>query len=61
MPNIKTGNVVIAKNPWAIGPNDKETLDGRKLSFMQSQDITVVVEGKLLEEEDKQCHSTVVD
>ena len=51
MPNIKPGDVVIAKNPWGIGPKDEETPDGRKLSFMRSQDIAAVVEGKLLEEE----------
>ncbi|KAL3795964.1 hypothetical protein ACHAW5_001539 [Stephanodiscus triporus] len=52
MPNIKPGDVVIAKNPWGIGPKDEETPDGRKLSFMRSQDIAAVVEGKLLEEND---------
>jgi co-chaperonin GroES (HSP10) len=51
MPNIKPGDVVIAKNPWGIGPKDEETPDGRKLSFMRSQDIAAVVEGKLLEED----------
>lgn len=50
MPNIKVGDVVIAKNPWGIGPKDEETTDGRKLSFMRAQDIAAVVEGKLLEE-----------
>ena len=51
MPNIKKGDIVIAKNPWGIGPKDEETTDGKKLSFMRSQDIAAVVEGKLLEEE----------
>mmetsp|Transcript_25669 Transcript_25669/g.46341 ORF Transcript_25669/g.46341 Transcript_25669/m.46341 type:complete len:159 (-) Transcript_25669:193-669(-) len=51
MPNIDVGDVVIAKNPWGIGPKDEETPDGRKLSFMRSQDIAAVVEGKLLAEE----------
>ena len=50
MPNIKVGDIVIAKNPWGIGPKDEETTDGKKLSFMRSQDIAAVVEGKLLEE-----------
>jgi co-chaperonin GroES (HSP10) len=50
MPNIKPGDIVIAKNPWGIGPKDEETPDGRKLSFMRSQDIAAVVEGKLVEE-----------
>lgn len=51
MPNIKPGDVVIAKNPWGIGPKDEETADGRKLSFMRSQDIAAVVEGTLLAQE----------
>lgn len=50
MPNIKRGDVVIAKNAWGIGPKDEETTDGKKLSFMRSQDIAAVVEGTLLEE-----------
>ena len=50
MPNIKKGDVVIAKNPWGIGPKDEETTDGKKLSFMRSKDIVAVVEGTLLEE-----------
>mmetsp|Transcript_13697 Transcript_13697/g.29726 ORF Transcript_13697/g.29726 Transcript_13697/m.29726 type:complete len:162 (-) Transcript_13697:947-1432(-) len=51
MPDIEVGDVVIAKNPWGIGPKDEETADGRKLSFMRSQDIAAVVEGKLLEQD----------
>ena len=51
MPNIKVGDVVIAKNPWVIGPKDEETPDGRKLSFMRGQDIAAKVDGKLLAEE----------
>ena len=50
MPNIQVGSVVIAKNPWGIGPKDEETPDGRKLSFMRAQDIAAVVEGKLVVE-----------
>lgn len=50
MPDIDVGSVIIAKNPWGIGPKDEETPDGRKLSFMRSQDISAVVEGKLLAE-----------
>ena len=50
MPNIKVGDVVIAKNPWGIGPKDEETTDGKKLSFMRSQDIAAVVDGTLQEE-----------
>jgi len=48
MPDIEVGDVVVAKNAWGIGPKDEETPDGRKLSFMRSQDITAVVEGKML-------------
>lgn len=50
MPKMGPGDVVIAKNPWGIGPKDEETPDGRKLSFMRSQDIAAVLEGKILEE-----------
>lgn len=52
MPDIKVGDVVIAKNPWGIGPKDEETADGKKMSFMRSQDISAVLEGKLLAEEE---------
>ena len=38
MPDIKIGDVVVAKNPWGIGPKDEETNSGKKLSFMRSQD-----------------------
>jgi len=51
MPDIKVGDVVIAKNPWGIGPKDEETADGKKLSYMRSQDIAAVVPGGLLPEE----------
>ncbi len=52
MPNIKPGDVVIAKNPWGIGPKDEETVDGKKLSFMRAQDIAAVVNGVVLELEE---------
>eukprot|EP00970_Alexandrium_tamarense_P017527 scaffold9931_cov90-Alexandrium_tamarense.AAC.1 len=51
MPNVNVGDVVIAKNPWGIGPKDEETADGKKLSFMRGADIAAVVEGTLLAEE----------
>lgn len=51
MPNIDIGDVVIAKNPWGIGPKDEETPDGRKLSFMRAQDIAAKVDGKLVEKD----------
>jgi len=50
MPNINVGDVIIAKNPWGIGPKDEETPDGRKLSFMRAQDIAAVLEGKLIDD-----------
>ena len=49
MPDIRVGDIVIAKNPWGIGPKDEETADGKKLSFMRSQDIAAVVTGGLVE------------
>lgn len=42
MPDIQVGDVIVAKNPWGIGPKDEETADGKKLSFMRSQDIAAV-------------------
>jgi len=47
MPDIKVGDIVICKNPWGIGPKDEETGDGMKLSFMRSQDIAAVLDGKI--------------
>mmetsp|Transcript_2583 Transcript_2583/g.3586 ORF Transcript_2583/g.3586 Transcript_2583/m.3586 type:complete len:102 (+) Transcript_2583:649-954(+) len=49
MPNIKIGDIIIAKNPWGIGPKDEETADGKKLSFMRSQDIAAVIPGGMKE------------
>ena len=54
MPDISVGDVVIAKNPWGIGPKDEETADGRKLSFMRAQDIAAVVSGGLVEQQDEE-------
>ena len=51
MPDMNIGDVVVAKNPWGIGPKDEETTDGRKLSFMRSQDISAVLDGEFLDEE----------
>jgi chaperonin GroES len=48
MPEIKVGDIVVAKNPWGIGPKDEETVDGKKLSFMRSQDIAAVITGGLV-------------
>lgn len=44
---IRPGSIVIAKNPWGIGPKDEETTDGKKLSYMRSQDIAAVITGGL--------------
>ena len=51
MPDIRPGDLVIAKNPWGIGPKDEETADGKKLSFMRAQDIAAVICGTLVDEE----------
>jgi co-chaperonin GroES (HSP10) len=49
MPDISVGDIVIAKNPWGIGPKDEETSDGKKFSFMRSQDIAAIVTGGIEE------------
>jgi len=48
MPSISVGDYIIAKNPWGIGPKDEETTDGKKLSYMRSQDIAAIIPGGLL-------------
>ena len=53
MPDIKPGDVVIAKNPWGIGPRDEETADGKKLSFMRGGDIAAVLDGNLYNKVDE--------
>ena len=50
MPDIEVGSIIFAKNPWGIGPKDEETSDGKKLSFMRSQDIAAVITGGLVAE-----------
>ena len=50
MPDIQVGDIVICKNPWGIGPKDEETGDGKKLSFMRSQDIAAVLVGKVIDD-----------
>ena len=52
MPDINLGDVIVAKNPWGIGPKDEETADGKKLSFMRSQDVAAVLDGEWIGEED---------
>jgi co-chaperonin GroES (HSP10) len=49
MPDLSAGDIVIAKNPWGIGPKDEETSDGKKFSFMRSQDIAAIVTGGIEE------------
>jgi chaperonin GroES len=51
MPEIKVGDIVVAKNPWGIGPKDEETANGKKLSFMRSQDVAAVITGGLVAED----------
>lgn len=51
MPDMKLGDIVVAKNPWGIGPKDEETSNGKKLSFMRSQDIAAFLDGEFFEEE----------
>lgn len=51
MPDIQIGDIVVAKNPWGIGPKDEETADGKKLSYMRSQDIAAKITGGLVPEE----------
>lgn len=50
-PDMKVGDYVVAKNPWGIGPKDEETTDGKKLSYMRSQDIAAIVTGGILPED----------
>ncbi|KAL7576047.1 hypothetical protein ACA910_000833 [Epithemia clementina (nom. ined.)] len=52
MPDIKIGDIVIAKNPWGIGPKDEETTSGLKLSYMRSADIAAVIKGGLVAEDE---------
>ena len=47
---LKPGDIVVAKNPWGIGPKDEELADGTKLSFMRSQDIAAKVTGGMVAE-----------
>jgi co-chaperonin GroES (HSP10) len=47
--HLQPGVLVVAKNPWGIGPKDEETLQGQKWSFMRSQDVAAVVIGELIE------------
>lgn len=52
MPDIQIGDVVVAKNPWGIGPKDEETANGKKLSYMRAQDIAAKITGGLVPEDE---------
>ncbi|CAJ1936949.1 unnamed protein product [Cylindrotheca closterium] len=43
--NLKPGDLVIAKQPWGIGPKDEELSDGTKLSYMRGLDVAAVIPG----------------
>jgi len=50
---VEVGAVVVAKNPWGIGPKDEETPSGKKVSYMRSQDIAAVISGGFSDDEEK--------
>ncbi len=45
---IQPGDLVLAKDPWGIGPKDEELADGTKLSYMRSMNIAAKVSGELV-------------
>ena len=45
--HLKVGDLILAKNPWGIGPKDEELADGTKLSYMREQDIAAKVTGTM--------------
>ena len=47
---IKPGDLIIAKDPWGIGPKDEELADGTKLSYMRSMNIAAKLTGDLVTE-----------
>mmetsp|Transcript_452 Transcript_452/g.1242 ORF Transcript_452/g.1242 Transcript_452/m.1242 type:complete len:165 (+) Transcript_452:119-613(+) len=47
---IKPGDLIIAKDPWGIGPKDEELSDGTKLSYMRSMNIAAKLTGDLVPE-----------
>eukprot|EP00549_Striatella_unipunctata_P020483 CAMPEP_0118706100 /NCGR_PEP_ID=MMETSP0800-20121206/20331_1 /TAXON_ID=210618 ORGANISM="Striatella unipunctata, Strain CCMP2910" /NCGR_SAMPLE_ID=MMETSP0800 /ASSEMBLY_ACC=CAM_ASM_000638 /LENGTH=171 /DNA_ID=CAMNT_0006608519 /DNA_START=64 /DNA_END=579 /DNA_ORIENTATION=- len=57
MPDIKVGDIVVAKHPWGIGPKDEETPDGKKLSYMRSFDIAAKLSGTIIEESQSESES----
>lgn len=47
---IKPGDLIIAKDPWGIGPKDEELADGTKLSYMRSMSVAARLTGDLVAE-----------
>merc|ERR1711871_1523327 len=47
---LKPGDLIIAKDPWGIGPKDEELSDGTKLSYMRSMNIAAKITGDLVKE-----------
>jgi co-chaperonin GroES (HSP10) len=47
---IKPGDLILAKDPWGIGPKDEELQDGTKLSYLRSMNVAARVTGDLVEE-----------
>lgn len=47
---IKPGDLILAKDPWGIGPKDEELADGTKLSYMRSLNVAAKVTGDLVAE-----------
>lgn len=47
---IRPGDLILAKDPWGIGPKDEELADGTKLSYMRSINIAAKVTGDLIAE-----------
>jgi co-chaperonin GroES (HSP10) len=45
---IQPGDLILAKDPWGIGPKDEELADGTKLSYMKSSNIAAKVTGNLI-------------
>ena len=47
---IQPGDLILAKDPWGIGPKDEELADGTKLSYMRSINVAAKVTGNLVPE-----------
>lgn len=46
---IQPGDLILAKDPWGIGPKDEELADGTKLSYLRSMNIAAKVTGNLVD------------